>query len=159
MQFTEPGLLPFNDQSHGRLSPSPLIGTAYTLPKISKTGKTQLAVRPMGDGQHWVFFLHDVSLEETLSAKYKAELQKAEGYAHNLEKLVEARTAELNRANQTLQAILNSLGQGFFTLNAEGQCGDLFTKACADILEKTPKGLTAWEVLAVKPEEQDQFKK
>src|ERR1044072_2307774 len=129
LEFKEPGLLPFNTESHGRNSPSPQIETAYTFKKIEKAGKTQLTVRPIGDGKHWVFFMHDVSLEETLAAKYKAELQKTEEYARSLEKMVEARTAELRKVNQTLNAILDSLGQGFFTFNVEGNCGEVFTRA------------------------------
>lgn len=160
LNFTEPGLLPFNNESPGRNSPSAQIETAYTMPKLeNKKGKTQLTVRPMGDGQHWVFFLHDVSLEETLAAKYKAELQKTEEYARNLEKLVEARTAELRKVNQTLNAILDSLGQGFFTFNSKGECGPVFTKACNDVLEGTPKEKKAHEMLHVPAHEVDQFHK
>lgn len=159
LNFAESGLLPFTADSHGRTSPSPQIETAYSMPKIGKTGKTQLTVRPMGDGQHWVFFLHDVSLEETLAAKYKAELQKTEEYARNLEKLVEERTVELRKVNQTLNAILDSLGQGFFTFNSDGDCGPVFTKACADVLEGIPKGKKAFEMLHVPAGEVEQFKK
>ncbi len=160
LAFTEPGLLPFTPESHGRNAPSPQIETAYTMPKLDgKKGKTQLTVRPMGDGKHWVFFLHDVSLEETLAAKYKAELQKTEEYARNLEKLVEARTAELRKVNQTLNAILDSLGQGFFTFNAQGECGPVFTRACNDVLEGTPTGKKAVEMLGVPAGEVSQFHK
>lgn len=159
LTFTEPGLLPFNEQSHGRNAPSPQIETAYTFKKFEKEGKTQLTVRPIGDGKHWVFFMHDVSLEETLAAKYKAELQKTEEYARSLEKMVEARTAELRKVNQTLNAILDSLGQGFFTFNQDGLCGDVFTKACKEILEKIPKGLRADAVLGVPASEANTFQK
>ncbi len=159
INFDESGLLPFDENSHGRTSPSPLIETAYTLVKAGRTGKTQLTVRPMGDGKHWVFFLHDVSLEETLAAKYKAELQKTEEYARNLEKLVEERTVELRKVNQTLNAILESLGQGFFTFSADGTCGAVFTKACRDILEKLPSGKSAIEVLGIPEAEKTQFQK
>lgn len=159
LTFTEPGLLPFNAESHGRTAPSTQIETAYAFKKFEKLGKTQLTVRPMGDGQHWVFFMHDVSLEETLAAKYKAELQKTEEYARSLEKMVEARTAELRKVNQTLNAILDSLGQGFFTFNAEGGCGEVFTRACKDILEKIPKGLKADAVLGVPASDAGTFKK
>jgi two-component system chemotaxis sensor kinase CheA len=157
--FSEPGLLPFNDRSQGRLSPTPFIETAFDLPKAGKKGKVQLAIRPIGDGQHWGVFIKDVSLEETLAAKYRAELAKTEEYARNLEKLVAARTAELAAVNQTLKAILNSLGQGFFTFDARGECGSVFTKACEDILEGVPTARKAWDVLGVKGEEQDQFRK
>jgi len=159
LTFKEPGLLPFTADSHGRNAPSAQIETAYTFKKFEKEGKTQLTVRPMGDGKHWVFFMHDVSLEETLAAKYKAELQKTEEYARSLEKMVEARTAELRKVNQTLNAILDSLGQGFFTFGQDGACGEVFTKACKEILEKIPKGLKAEAVLGVPGSDSVTFQK
>lgn len=156
--FDEPGLLPFTMASQGRSAPTALIETPYKLVKGDKAGKVQLTVRP-ADDKHWVFFLHDVSLEETLAAKYRSELRQKEEYARNLEKLVEARTAELSKVNMTLNAILDSLGQGFFTFNPQGDCGDVFTKACEVILEGVPKQRKAWEVLGVSEAECAQFKK
>jgi two-component system chemotaxis sensor kinase CheA len=158
LKVQENGLLPFNAESQGRLSPTPFIETEFKIIKGEKTGKAQLAVRPMGD-QHWLFFVRDVSLEEALHSKYRSELSQKEEYARNLEKLVEARTAELNQVNLTLKAILNSLGQGFFTFNAAGDCGNVFTKACEDVLEGVPSGRKAWEVLGVPAGEIEQFKK
>lgn len=154
----EPGLLPFTVESQGRTSPSTFIETEFKLTKSEKTGKAQLAVRPV-DENHWLFFVRDVSLEEALHSKYRSELAQKEDYARNLEKLVEARTAELNAVNQTLKAIMNSLGQGFFTFNAGGDCGNVFTKACEDILEGMPAGRKAWDVLGVPANETEQFLK
>lgn len=158
IQFAEPGLLPFSPDSLGRTAPTPFIETAYTLPKVGKTGKVQLAIRPI-DADHWGVFIKDVSLEETLAAKYRKELAKTEEYARNLEKLVEARTVELRTVNQTLNAILDSLGQGFFTFNPQGDCGAVYTKVCEDVLEGIPQNRKAWEVLHLKGAEVDQFKK
>ena len=146
--FGEPGLWPFDENSPGRTEPTPFIETPVTVVKAGRSAKIQLAVRPMGDGAHWGFFMKDVSLEETLAGKYRVELAKTEAYARNLETLVAARTAELNTVNQTLNAILNSLGQGFFTFDAAGDCGAVFTKACEDVLEGAPPGRKAWDVLA-----------
>lgn len=154
----EPGLLPFTTESQGRSSPTPFIETEFALTKTAKNGKVQVAVRPI-DESHWLFFVRDVSLEEALHSKYRSELAQKEDYARNLEKLVEARTQELNLVNQTLKAILNSLGQGFFTFNEAGDCGEIFTKACENILEGVPRGRKVWDVLAVPPEEVEQFKK
>ena len=156
--FSEPGLVPFNADSPGRMTPTPFIETEFNLVKVEKRGKVQLAIRPVSSG-HWGIFMKDVSLEETLAAKYRGELAKTEEYARGLEKMVEARTAELGAVNQTLNAILNSLGQGFFTFNATGDCGTVFTKACEEILEGTPKSRKAWEVLAVPSKEISQFHK
>jgi two-component system chemotaxis sensor kinase CheA len=154
----EPGILPFTAASQGRTAPSPFIETALQMSKVEKTAKVQIAVRPIAEN-NWLFYVRDVSLEEVLAAKYRAELAKTEEYARNLEKLVEARTAELKQVNQTLKAILNSLGQGFFTFNAEGDCGPVFTKACEDVLEGVPTGRKAWEMLGVPAGEIGQFKK
>src|SRR5665213_735778 len=158
LSFSEPDILPFTPQSQGRTSPTALIETSYNLVKAEKSGKTQLTVRPAAEG-YWVFFLHDVSLEETLAAKYRSELRQKEECARNLEKLVEARTGELRAVNKTLNAILDSLGQGFFTFNADGECGGVYTKACEDILEGTPKDRKAWDVLGISAKELPQLRK
>ena len=109
IQFETSGILPFGENSPGRQATSPLIETAYCAAKGEKKGKVQLSIGPIS-AEHWAFILHDVGLEETLAAKYRAELAKTEEYARNLEKLVEARTAELREVNRTLNAILDSLG-------------------------------------------------
>jgi two-component system chemotaxis sensor kinase CheA len=158
IKLTEPNILPFTEDSIGRLSPSSFIETEYHVPKAGRSGKVQLAVRPVED-QHWLFFLRDVSLEEALHSKYRSELAQKEDYARNLEKLVEARTAELRSVNKTLNAILDSLGQGFFTFNSMGDCGSVFTKACAAILEGIPKNRKAWDVLGVSDSDRGQFLK
>lgn len=154
----EQGILPFTQESQGRSSPTSFIETEFTLVKGDRSGKVQLAVRPISD-QHWGFFIRDVSLEEALYNKFRSELAQKEDYARNLEKLVEARTSELRSVNQTLNAILNSLGQGFFTFDGSGRCGDVFTRACESILEGVPTGRLAWEVLGIPSAEQEQFQK
>ena len=150
------GILPFTAESRGRTEPTPFIETTFSVPKADVQGTCQLAVRPLGQA-HWAFFVRDVSLEEALHSKYRSELSQKEDYARNLEKLVEARTAELNALNKTLNAILDSLGQGFFTFDAEGTCGPVFTKACETVLEGSPKGRVVADVLAVPEAELKQF--
>lgn len=157
MSFAEAGILPFNENSLGWTSPTPFIETEFQLLKTAHQGKVQLTVRPV-DKQCWAFFLRDVSLEEALHSKYRAELAQKEEYARNLEKLVEARTAELRRVNQTLNSILDSLGQGFFTFDIQGNCGPVYTKACLNVLEGAPTHRKAWEVLGVAKTEEGQFK-
>ncbi len=95
-------------------------------------GKVQITLQPifdsMGD-KNWIVFVRDVTLEERLQKKYRAELEQKEdvikaledakaqleNYSKNLEKMVEDRTRELSRLNQTMSALLDSLGQGFFS--------------------------------------------
>ncbi|MGE4133593.1 MAG: ATP-binding protein [Bdellovibrionales bacterium] len=158
MTLEEPGLLPFNEESQGRLSPTAFIETTFHVPKAEKSGKVQVAIRPLEDGQ-WFFFLRDVSLEEALHSKYRSELSQKEEYARNLEKLVEARTAELQRVNATLNAILNSLGQGFFTFKVDGECGQVYTRACEEVLEGIPAGQSVARVLGIPNPEHEQFRK
>ena len=157
IQLEEKILLPFTEDSPGRIEPSPFIETEFAAPKAGRKGRLQVAVRPL-DSEHWAFFMRDVSLEEALHSKYRSELLQKEEYARNLEKLVEARTAELRALNQTLNAILNSLGQGFFTFGSDGVCGTVYTKACQDILGSVPVARKATEVLGVPASEIGQFR-
>src|ERR1700761_8206020 len=53
LTFSEANILPVNAEMQGYETPSPLIETAYTMPKAEKFGKTQLTIRPAGPG-HWV---------------------------------------------------------------------------------------------------------
>lgn len=152
------GILPFDEKSLGRDEPTSFIETEFKLIKGDRAGKIQLAIRPLNAG-HWLVTVRDVSLEDALYVKFRSELAQKEDYARNLEKLVEARTAELKKVNQTLNAILDSLGQGFFTFDAEGNCGDIYTKACETILEGIPKGREVTAVLGVPTSQVDDFKK
>jgi two-component system, chemotaxis family, sensor kinase CheA len=142
--------------------------------KSGKEGKVQVAVQPFtepsGD-KRWVVMVRDVTLEEVLHAKYQLQLeekeiyiielhaarQKLEDYSKNLEVMVEERTQEINSANVMINAIMNSLGQGFLVFDREGNCSKFYTKACEDILESKPAGLKIWEVLRIKTYELTTF--
>jgi len=79
-----------------------------------KTGKVQITLQPFGDLEGhttWLVYFRDVTLEETLQKKYRAELEQKEdvindlqkardelkNYSENLEKMVADRTAEIRR--------------------------------------------------------------
>lgn len=158
IELERPDILPFGENSPGRNEPTPFIETAFKLLKGDRAGRVQLAIRPISEGD-WGFFVRDVSLEEALHSKYRSELQQKEAYAKNLEKLVEERTQELRQVNQTLKAILNSLGQGFFTFDRDGNCSDVFTRACETILSISPQGQLAWKVLGIPDVELVTFRK
>ena len=143
-----------------------------TVIKNNKAGKYQVGFFKVSDEcNQWLMVLRDVALEEKLQVKYKAqvgekqtiinELVKAQlelkGYSKNLEKMVEARTAEVNRANKMLSAIMNSLGQGFLVFDKEGLCGDIYTKACETILETQPKGKKITDVLKLDEAKASEF--
>ncbi len=169
---------PFNENSLGFKEPGPYLETIYTsLTDKGKSGRVQMAVAPWFSEEEsaeklWYFVMHDVSLEEVLHGKYRSELEAKEGYikdlevaraelekySKNLEEIVAQRTQELSLANRTLQAVIDSLGQGFFTFDKDGKCGNLFTKACNDLLQTEPAGKLIDKVLKVDEGAKSEFK-
>lgn len=142
-------------------------------PGSGKTGKVQVMSQPVpGDQDAWMIIARDVTLEEVLHSKYKDELNKKEEviaelevaqaelekYSKNLEQMVAQRTHELSQANIMLNAIMESLGQGFLVFDREGKCGSIYTKACQTILETIPCERWIWDVLKVQGGELEQFK-
>ena len=138
-------------------------------------GKVQVTLQPLEDEAgvpHWIMFVRDVTLEERLQKKYRAELEqkedvikdlevaksKLEDYSKNLEKMVEERTAEIRRLNQTMSALLDSLSQGFFLFDKEGLCLPVASKACELTLEGNPAGKKIWEVLRLPEQKITGFK-
>lgn len=67
--------------------------------------------------------------------------------------------ANLFSLNKTFQAMINSLGQGFFLFGPDGVCLPVYTKACETLLEKVPAGKSAAEVLGVPEEKQEYFQR
>lgn len=139
-------------------------------------GKVQITIQPTMDtsgNKNWIVFVRDVTLEERLQNKYRAELEQKEGvikaledakaqlehYSKNLENMVATRTSELSRLNQTMTALLDSLGQGFFIFTADGQILDVSSKACENTIETKPNGKLIWEVLKIPEPKIDGFKK
>lgn len=142
----------------------------------AEEGKIQITLQPifdsMGD-KNWIVFVRDVTLEERLQRKYRAELEQKEGvikaledakvqlenYSKNLEQMVAARTRELSRLNQTMSALLDSLGQGFFIFNSEGKILDVSSKACENTVECKPDGRQIWDVLKLPKNKIEGFQK
>ncbi len=136
-----------------------------------KSGKVQITIQPLQDA--WLVYFRDVTLEETLQKKYRAELEQKEdvindlrkaqaelkNYSENLEKMVAERTAEVSRLNQTMSALLDSLSQGFFLFDKAGVCLEVYSKACLNTVEMAPAGKKIWEVLALQDKEIAGFKK
>ncbi|WP_373997697.1 ATP-binding protein [Bdellovibrio bacteriovorus] len=139
-------------------------------------GKIQITLQPifdsMGD-KNWIVFVRDVTLEERLQKKYRAELEQKEdvikaledaklqleNYSKNLEQMVADRTRELSRLNQTMSALLDSLGQGFFIFNTDGKILDVSSKACESTVECKPDGQLIWDVLKLPENKVEGFKK
>lgn len=133
-------------------------------------GKAQITLQPFTNDS-WILFFRDVTLEERLQKKYRAELEqkedviedlkKAQGqlevYSKNLEHLVDERTREIVSLNKMMKALLDSLNQGFFIFYKDGSCSPIYSKACLDILETDPSDKTIWEVLNLKSEKVQGF--
>lgn len=144
-----------------------------------KTGWAQISLQPQPEGftdvseerARWIVCLRDVSLEKTLHDKYRAELDqkeevirdlrvaraKLEDYSRNLEKMVEARTAELRETNRLLKTILDSLGQGILVFGADGGCLPVFSQVCRRILGTEPSGRLIEDVLQLQGESREAF--
>ncbi len=75
--------------------------------------------------------------------------QKLQDYSTTLENKVDERTKELKDANVSITAMVESLGQGFFSFDSHGICQPIFSKACEQIIETKPTGKPIWEVLKV----------
>lgn len=139
-------------------------------------GKIQITLQPIFDtlgDKNWIVFFRDVTLEERLQKKYRSELEQKEGviqdlenakkelenYSKNLEQMVADRTRELSRLNQTMSALLDSLGQGFFIFNSEGKVLDVSSKACESTIECKPDGKQIWDVLKLPENKVEGFRK
>lgn len=157
------------------LDPTPYQEVSFTTP-TQKTGKVQITIQPFAETngeKAWIVFFRDVTLEETLQKKYRAELEQKEDvildlqkaqaelekYSKNLEKMVDERTAEIKKLNQMMTALLDSLHQGFFIFNPQGHCLEVFSKACATTLETQPAGKKIWEVLKLSDKQVPGFQK
>lgn len=170
-KFSEPvtafeNIADFNDVS-------PYQEVAFTTDE-GKSGKVQITLQPI---QHqepaWLVYFRDVTLEETLQKKYRRELEQKEDvikdlqvaqaelekYSKNLEQMVAERTAELKKLNTTLAALLDSLGQGFFVFNSEGDCLPVSSKACLNTVEINPENKKIWEVLKIKTDKVPGFQR
>jgi two-component system, chemotaxis family, sensor kinase CheA len=153
---------------------TPYIETTFKT-ENETAGRVQITCQPVpqSEAPEWLVYFRDVTLEETLQKKYRAELEGKESvikdlekaqielqhYSKNLEKMVDERTAELSKLNQHLSALLDSLGQGFFVFNKEGQCLDIHSKACEATIECNPSGMKVWEVLKLPQEKVPGFEK
>lgn len=173
IEFSDTNLFVMQNGVAGRDEPSPYVELKFNL-KSGKEGKVQIAIQPFADPsgeKRWVVMLRDVTIEEVLHAKYHKQLEekevyilqlqdaqkKLEDYSKNLEHMVAERTQEVRRANLMLNAIMNSLGQGFFVFDQAGSCANFYTKACEEILEGVPANRHVWDVLKVKENELETF--
>lgn len=159
------------------VDPSPYCEIKFEARTSGKTGMAQITVQPFTlenkEEPLWILFFRDVTLEETLHKKYRAEweqkekylqdLEKAhkelENYSKNLEKMVHDRTFQIKQLNSQMSALLDSLDQGFFMFDPEGACLPIASRACRQTLEINPAGRTLWDVLKIPDEKIEGFQK
>jgi two-component system chemotaxis sensor kinase CheA len=77
----------------------------------------------------------------------KSSREQVENYAKNLEGMVAERTQELNSANGTISAMINSLGQGFMVVEPGGKINPIYSKACEYLIEAVPSGKLVWDII------------
>ncbi len=172
--FAEP--LEFLKNLNTTTEPTPYKELSFTTLSGEK-GKIQITLQPLPQAANeeplWILFVRDVTLEERLQLKYRAELEQKENvikdletakeqledYSKNLEKKVIERTKEISSLNQKMSALLDSLGQGFFIFDKKGLCLEVNSKACEETIESLPAGRMIWDVLKLPPAKMDGFKK
>lgn len=66
---------------------------------------------------------------------------------------------KLERLNQSIAAMLESLGPAMLFFNKDGECAETFSRSCLTLLEGNPAGRYIWEVLNCTPEEKASFQK
>ena len=157
MQFPEKNeLFPWQDAGLGHSANSSSMEIDFQLTQGEKKGRAAFCVAPCGENL-WLIAIRDVTLEQALHSKYRSELEAKEDLIRNLEIKVAERTKELRELNGTLSAILESLGEGFLVFDPKGLCGDVYTKACLDILEAKPAGQQLQTVLKLDEKEKAEF--
>jgi two-component system chemotaxis sensor kinase CheA len=171
MQFTHalPELMSLNKVQ----AATPYIESNFTS-SSGKTGRVQFSIQPVNfnDTQVWVMYVKDVTLEAMLQEKYKKENQQKENYirelevthrelenySKNLKKLVGERTSELTSVNSMMRSLLDSLEQGFFMFDRNGDCLPVFSNSCLKLLECNPVNKKVWDVLKVPENRIENFK-
>lgn len=138
-------------------------------------GKAQITLQPynpLPEVCEYIVFFRDVTLEEKLQKKYRAELEQKESfitelqtarnqleiYSKDLESIVQKRTSEIQDLNVLMKALLDSLNQAFFVFDQDGLCAPFYSKACLDILNTAPSGKYIWEILKISDNKVEGFK-
>jgi len=92
---------------------------------------------------------------------FYAEMDKREKIAF---RNLDLSSAELNQVNASLEqlnlsinAMLDSLGQGLLFFNETGLCSPVFSRACEDLLETNPAGKNIADILKLPPENKGMF--
>lgn len=138
------------------------------------SGRVQMTCQRFSPSEEsWVVFFRDVTLEDRLQSKYKAELnqkesyieelkkaqQQLEDYNKNLEQKVQDRTKEIQDLSRTMKGLLDSLDDGFFIIGKDGNCLNFSSRSCESVLEKLPNNQPAHLALGLTDKDAPGFQK
>lgn len=79
----------------------------------------------------------------------KKMILKLEDYNQNLERMVSERTAELQEANNFIEAMINSLNQGLLVFDQNLNIASTYTKSCNDIFQMEIENKTYGDILGL----------
>lgn len=97
-------------------------------------------------------------IQELLSEK-EVMIEKLQDYNENLEQMVAQRTAELQSAKSFIEAMINSLDQGLFVFDENGNCSNIYTKATEEIFNISPSNKHFKDVVRLDEKESANFEK
>lgn len=155
-------------------SPAAYIECFYTSTS-SSTGKAQISAQRIDvadyDSPLVLIFFRDVTLEERLQKKYRGELEQKEKYigelqsaqkqleiySKDLEKIVQERTWEIQKLNQVMKTLLDSLDQSFIVFDSKGICSAFYSKISLEHFKQDPFGKTIADLLAISEEKKEKF--
>lgn len=138
-----------------------------------KEYRVQYTVQKIENESQWLVYFKDVTLEERLQKKYRAELEQKEGvisqleqaklqledYSKNLELKVQERSEEILNLNIKMKALLDSLTQGFLIFNQAGDCLEVYSQACHNIFKKPVTGAKVWDLFHLPENKSIKFQK
>jgi two-component system chemotaxis sensor kinase CheA len=153
-------------------TPTPYVESIIKVGEQSEY-RVQYTVQRIENESQWLVYFKDVTLEERLQKKYRAELQQKEGvisqleeaklqledYSKNLEMKVQERSEEILKLNIKMKALLDSLTQGFLIFNQTGDCLEVYSQACQNIFQKSVAGTKIWDLFHLPENKSTQFKK
>lgn len=96
---------------------------------------------------------------ESMAIKVKNLLNELRKHNEELEKIVAERTKDLRETLTLKDAMLNSLGQGFFIFKEDGGVENIFTKATFDMFENVKEQNKIWDILNFPTQESEKFQK
>ncbi len=119
-------------------------------------GKGNFAIKVAVEGEDEIGKLGESF--NLMALKVSVLMNELKEYNEKLEQKVEERTAELNKALKLQEAMVDSLGQGFFIFDDNGQVLPVYSKASEKIFDTKPPGKFVGELLNLPEAEKDDFK-